>query len=365
VILAAALVACACHPDSRSRSHVTVQGARVTLELQCQAQSVLEALPLDLDGDGELARYELERTRERIAGYIGERYRLYAEPPDGGGAALALELAGLELVRPPDATADWIAARLVGTHARELERLWIRVTLFLEQNPLHRDECTLVWNALPPARFRFGEQGALWAVDPGDLPGPRPLDGWVGEGLRHILGGPDHLAFLGTLLLAAGSLRALVWIVTAFTAAHSLSLALAALELVRAPPLFVELAIALSISYVAVLNLYAKQPVARWQEALGFGLVHGLGFAGFLGELLAAEPGRLKALFGFNLGVELGQLTAVVPVALLLSLARARQGEPAGAWLAPRWLRLGGSLALGAAGLYWFVSRAGFLGFQA
>jgi len=277
-----------------------------------------------------------------------------------GSVPLTPTFERLELVRPPDATADWIQARLACTHERDLERLWIRVTLFQEVNPLHRDECTLAWNERAAARFRFGEQGALWAVDPQALPGPRPLDGWVQEGLRHILGGPDHLAFLGTLLLAAGNLCALVWIVTAFTAAHSLTLCLAALELVSVPPLLVELAIALSISYVAVLNLLAKRPVARWPEALCFGLVHGLGFAGFLRELLFAEPGVLKALVGFNIGVELGQLCAVLPVALLCAWWRRSRGARADAWLAPAWLRRAGSLFLGAAGLYWFAARAGF-----
>ena len=145
-----------------------------------------------------------------------------------------------------------------------------------------------------------------------------PLRAFLELGVDHILTGYDHLLFLLALLVVAPTLRALAWTITAFTAAHSITLALAALEVVTLPGRFVEIAIALSIAYVAAENLLRLEKRSLWLEALVFGLLHGLGFAGFLGEALRGEDDLVVPLIGFNLGVELGQLLFVVPLALLL-----------------------------------------------
>ena len=124
-----------------------------------------------------------------------------------------------------------------------------------------------------------------------------------------------------------------------------------------------ELAIALSIAYVALLNLLSPAPSSRWLEALVFGLVHGFGFAGFLGDLLFFERSIAGPLVAFNLGVELGQLCAVVLAGVLLTFLPGdrRSARAERDWLAPRWLRLSGSVAIALAGLYWFAARAGFV----
>ncbi len=173
----------------------------------------------------------------------------------------------------------------------------------------------------------------------------------VAMGVRHILTGYDHLAFLLALLLLGGRVRALVGVVTAFTVAHSLTLALAALRVVSLRPSFVEPAIALSIVYVALENLVVRDPSNRWRLTFVFGLLHGFGFAGALTDLDLPRAQLPVALFGFNLGVELGQL-AVLAV-LLPVLLRARRRE---------WFRRWGvsvlSVALALAGGVWFVGRA-------
>jgi hypothetical protein len=138
------------------------------------------------------------------------------------------------------------------------------------------------------------------------------------------------------------------------------TLALAAFDLVRAPASLVEPAIALSIAWIAAQNLFARAPRSRWIEAFAFGLVHGLGFAGAIGDALAFEPRKLFALGGFNLGVETGQLALVLPAAFLCawwSRAPAPEREEARAWLAPTWLRRGGSAVVLALGVYSFVGR--------
>jgi hypothetical protein len=137
-------------------------------------------------------------------------------------------------------------------------------------------------------------------------------------GVEHILTGFDHLLFLLALLLRGGSLGAVLGIVTAFTLAHSITLALAVLRIVSVPSAVVEPLIALSIAYIAAENILVARPVGRrWIESFLFGLVHGLGFAGALLELDLPSSTLARTLLSFNLGVEAGQLVAV---ALLLPI---------------------------------------------
>lgn len=133
-------------------------------------------------------------------------------------------------------------------------------------------------------------------------------------GFDHILGGLDHLLFVVVLLFLVGFKRQLFWTITAFTVAHSLSLGLSAIGwlALRSPP--VEAAIALSIVLVAGEALHRRQTLARRWPALvafGFGLIHGLGFAGALKDIGLPEEHFLLALLTFNLGVEAGQLLMV------------------------------------------------------
>jgi len=177
----------------------------------------------------------------------------------------------------------------------------------------------------------------------------------VGEyfplGITHILEGFDHLLFLGALVLGASRVREMLLTVTAFTLAHSITLALGVLGLVQPNALAVEVLIALSIAYVAFENLLGRAgSKARYAITLGFGLIHGLGFASALGEVGVSEQRMLPSLICFNLGVEAGQLMVLV---LLLP--------------AVRWLQRGGarrlatlrgmSAVLVAVGLIWAGER--------
>jgi len=145
-------------------------------------------------------------------------------------------------------------------------------------------------------------------------------------GIEHILTGYDHLVFLFGLVLIGGRPRAIVKAITAFTLAHSVSLALATLDVWTPSPRFIEPAIALSIAYVGVENFVVKDPEKRWRITLPFGFIHGFGFAGALVERHLPRARLPLALFGFNSGVEAGQL-AVLAVVLPLVLV-ARRYEP-------------------------------------
>ncbi|HEY2367349.1 MAG TPA: HupE/UreJ family protein, partial [Polyangiaceae bacterium] len=148
----------------------------------------------------------------------------------------------------------------------------------------------------------------------------------VALGVEHILTGWDHLLFLFGLLLLSPRLRSLGLTISAFTVAHSITLGLAAFGVWTPPSSIIEPAIALSIAWVGVENvraLVAKRAdgvaKSRWRITFPFGLVHGFGFASALRELGMSRADVPKALLGFNLGVELGQLAVVIPLALALA----------------------------------------------
>ena len=139
-------------------------------------------------------------------------------------------------------------------------------------------------------------------------------------GVEHILTGYDHILFLFALMLRGGRLRSLLGIVTAFTLAHSITLALAVLGVVVVPSAIIEPVIALSIAYVALENIFRRRAAAgRWAVSFVFGLVHGFGFAGALLELGLPPSGIVGSLMFFNLGVEAGQ--ALVVATLFPALA--------------------------------------------
>lgn len=150
---------------------------------------------------------------------------------------------------------------------------------------------------------------------------PGPFRVFLKLGVEHILLGYDHLLFLGGLLLACRRLKTMAGIITCFTLAHSITLALAALDVAALPSRFVEPMIAASIVFVGVENLFHRdrEPRSRWALTFLFGLVHGFGFASVLREIGFGAAGEvIVPLFAFNLGVELGQLAvATVAIAVL------------------------------------------------
>jgi hypothetical protein len=172
-------------------------------------------------------------------------------------------------------------------------------------------------------------------------------------GFTHILPkGLDHVLFVLGLYFGARNLRSLLLLVTGFTVAHSVTLGLASVGLVRLPAGIVEPLIALSIAWIGVENLVPRLREGRHRLLLvfGFGLLHGLGFASALSELQAPQGSFLLALLGFNVGIELGQI-AVIALALLLTGAFLRR--PAyGPWIARP-----ASLLIACMGLAWTLER--------
>jgi hypothetical protein len=176
---------------------------------------------------------------------------------------------------------------------------------------------------------------------------------YFGLGLRHILEGFDHLMFVTGLILIVGFRRRLFWTITAFTAAHSITLAASILQLVHLASAPVEFVIALSIVLVAREALDDRPSLTRrfpWAVAFVFGLIHGFGFSGALTEIgLPAEQVTLP-LLTFNLGVEAGQLSVVAVLGLVsIPASMASKRAP--------WLRTAFIYAMGITAAYWSIER--------
>ncbi len=286
----------------------------------------------------------LDAQRAAILGIINGRLSLAVD-----GQPIAAELLAIEPVPDRDA----VALRLRYPLTSVPGRVTIDCRLF-PYDPQHQtfinlyDGENLAWQGIFTADnsrsdyFTGTRQGAM-AVVRRFLP----------SGIEHIFRGPDHILFLVGLLLLGGSLSRLLLIVTAFTLAHSVTLSLAALDLLQLPADLVEPAIALSIVYVGIDNLLAGKSgrdLRAW-TAFFFGLIHGFGFASVLREFGLPTQALGWSLFSFNLGVEIGQAAIVIIVAGLLTWLRRR-------WPAlDRHLILVGSVVIIACGGWWFIER--------
>jgi hypothetical protein len=313
------------------------------------------ALEIDRDGDGLPAAREIEAARARI-----ERYALGRLAITRGGAACRIELR--ELGKASHGTQAFASLHLTGT-CPQRGRLAVRSHLYFGSP----DHSLLFEVASPAGRFA----GVLTLASPAWDEPPVPsrlatLWRFVGAGVWHVLIGYDHVAFL-LLLLLPGVLHKsesgwvvaerpreavfdLVRVVTAFTIAHSITLGLSASGAVLAPARVIELVIAGSIVAAGLLNLSTAAARGRVTLALGFGLVHGFGFASALTEMPSDGHRLLPMLAGFNVGVEIAQLM-IVAVALPVLWRLSRSRRYADTWMPAM------SLVTAAVGAVWFVDR--------
>ena len=180
---------------------------------------------------------------------------------------------------------------------------------------------------------------------------------YLALGIEHILLGIDHLLFVLALLLIVSGPWVLVKTITAFTVAHSITLGLATLGFINVPSRPVEAAIALSIAFVCVEIIHARQGRKGltyhypWVVAFAFGLLHGLGFAGALSEIGLAQPEIPVALLFFNIGVEIGQLMFVAVVIGVIWGMKRLPFEPG------EWTRAVPVYVIGTLATYWFIER--------
>ncbi|GJM22720.1 MAG: membrane protein [Planctomycetota bacterium] len=366
------------HPGSLSSSRVRVVDDTADVTLRVQVLSLLEVLPaLDANADGTVTPAEVAAHDAEIFGYVSDHYTLAvgSARDHSGGEGLLAEYVSLTALRPDEVMASTgyragaVDVQLRYRHSAPIRDLLLTCTLFFDTSPDHIDTAQIQWADGTPQHFGLNAREPTARVD---REGRGALLAYLRLGWEHILDGWDHLAFVALLVVSALSLRGLLAVITAFTLAHSITLAAVVLQWIDVSGVahMVEPAIALSIAYVAAENLLQRTaPRSRWYEAFVFGLVHGLGFAAYLGRSLLEEPARGTALLGFNLGVELGQVLVGGALCLpLLLWARTRtaskhgvQGAsgpgPARAPLAPWVVRAVTSGALLLAGMFWFFER--------
>jgi len=268
----------------------------------------------------------------------------------GGDQRLSIEWQGLELMKEEQALRLRYRIRNADSGALSID------TNLFPYDPLHQTFINVYEEGALRQQIIFNNETNAHIYYRGTTQGAiEVMKVFIPSGTHHILIGPDHILFLIGLLLLGGSWGALVRIVTAFTIGHSITLSLAALDLVTPPPSIIEPAIALSIVFVGADNLVRGdgRDLRAW-VALVFGLVHGFGFANVLREFGLPREALGWSLFSFNFGVEIGQLMVVLLVASLLAFIRHRNQ------LLGTRVAFAGSIVVIAAGAYWFVQRVFF-----
>lgn len=356
------LFACAAahaHKPSDSYLAVTAEAGRIEGQWDIALRDLEYAIGLDADGNGEITWGELSARHGDVASYALARLQVGA-----GGAACALQVTDHLVDRHSDGA--YAVMRFSGTGCTPSGRLSIRYGLFFDLDPTHRGLARIAAAGVTQTAI-FAPESAEQSFD---LVAPSlwsQIFTYLREGVWHIWIGFDHVLFLLSLLLPAVWLRAAggwqpaprfggaFWevfrIVTAFTVAHSITLSLAALELVTLPSRLVESVIAASVVLAALNNLFPVVNERRWAMAFAFGLIHGFGFASVLTDLGLPRDALLSSLFGFNLGVELGQL-AIVAAFLPLAFALRATG------FYRRIVFTGGSVVVVILAAVWLLERA-------
>lgn len=326
------LLAAVLHPAVGRAHHtsvvsvdMSVHGRVVNMEVRIDAQDLGE--PLGISPLWVPTREQVRRRVERAVRYVTDRIAV----TNGGVRCPVTPVA--TSIRDRDRSFV-LAIALQYICGRTIDDLGVRYELFFSLDPRHQGHARIrAFGTDHQYVFRDGDRQVRLRGEPSRLALFRD---YFLLGVEHIFTGYDHLAFLFSLLVIAAARpwrdgwRSAFGVVTAFTVAHSVTLAAAALGWVRLPSRWVESAIALSILYVAVQNAYRAHPRGRWMLTFVFGLVHGFGFASVLGELGLPASGRVFSLLAFNVGVEAGQILLVLlafPVLQYIRRARWRVGD--------------------------------------
>jgi hypothetical protein len=345
----------AAHGASTAYLRLAADGRPARLVVDVALRDLHDVLDLDADGDGRVTWREVRAAEPRVVALVRGTVRVRR-----GGADCETAASPLTVERHAGA----VYARVILQLSCAATGPWqVRDSLLFDRDPTHR--------ALLSVERANGATNAavLTPSQPGwqeDRSGTARFFDFVRHGMLHIWSGYDHLAFLGLLLLPAvltvrgrqyapaprsrEVLGRVLRVVTAFTAAHSLTLAAAALGWWTPPARPIEAAIAVTVVLTALANLRPAVAAHGAPLAFGFGLVHGFGFANALAELGLRGGDVAAPLAGFNVGVELGQLAVVAVVLPLLLRARtsatyARRVVPAA------------SVCTALAGIAWVVQR--------
>lgn len=347
------------HKPSDSYLSLSVQHNHIEGQWDIALRDLDNAIDLDSDGDGQLTWGEVRSKHDEIGTYALSRLALSTHHE-------ACTTRIVENLIDHHTDGAYAVLRFHANCGRAVEQLGVEYRLLFDIDAQHKGLLRLSQGGQTSTAI-FSQESPSQEFSLAERSPWNESVQFIHEGIWHIWLGFDHVLFLLALLLpavlvrtdgrwqAAGEFSAVSWnvvsIVTAFTVAHSLTLSLAALDVVRLPSRLVESTIAASVVLAGLGNLYPMMTSRRWMVAFGFGLIHGFGFAAVLTDLGLPQQSLLLSLVSFNVGVEIGQLaivTAFLPLAYLLRRS----------WSYPRLVLTGGSLAVIAIALVWFTERA-------
>jgi hypothetical protein len=307
------------HKPSDSYLTLQLKATQVSGQWDFALRDLEYAIGLDANEDGAITWGELRAARATITAYALDRLRLELD-----GAPTALRVTDLQVDHHTDGAYAVLGFETEAPHPPVSIEVDYRALFDID--PQHRGLLRLEAGARTHLAV-FSPERCAQTFDLAGAAHRRHFLTFVREGVWHLWAGFDHLLFLIALLLPAvfgheaGRWQAVLAfrpaflnvlkIVTAFTAAHSLTLSLATMELVTLPSRLVESAIAASVILAAVNNVRRLVGERGWLVAFGFGLIHGFGFANALADLGLSQGTLALALVGFNAGVEAGQLAAV------------------------------------------------------
>ncbi len=369
------VAACACpraawaHKPSDAYLALSVSGAVVSVRWDLALRDLDDELGLDRDENGTITWGEARSGAAAVSAAAWPALEVRAGDGDGAICTQVGADAPPAIVRHTDGA--YLVLRRELSCGAPPRALALRYGLFFARDPQHRAVVRVDSGAASRSLVLSATQREA-RVDLADpAPGRRAFLTMLREGASHIAQGYDHLLFLFALLLpsvlarrpgrpglvpVAGLRPALLdvlRVVTAFTAAHSLTLSLAALDVVRLPARLVESAIAASVVFAAVGNLRPARRASRrrWAAAFVLGLMHGFGFSAALSDLELGRGALVVSLLGFNVGVELGQLALVI-VTVPLAFAARRT------WFYRRVVLGLGSIGIACVALVWLAERA-------
>ena len=328
------------HPFSQSNSILLVGGGDVRAMLTLDLLDLHSMPDLDRNHDDVISYAELDAAIERVSSAVLRNFLVRSAGPPTGTTVERYQLT----------TETRVRLELLYRFPRDVTTVEVTSTLDQITQPNHRHLMSLSsGGSTHEAVLEAGRPTAHFDTTGGSSH-LRTFTSFLWLGVEHIFTGYDHLAFLVGLLIATGSFRALVKIVTSFTIAHSVTLGLATFDAVVLPTKLTESLIALSIAYVAAENLLRSQAIERYRVTFLFGLIHGFGFSTILREMQLPRANLALSLFSFNAGVEVGQLAfvaVVFPAMLYLTASR---------WRAE--IRSAVSFGVVCLSMYWFVQRA-------
>ena len=366
LVIVAACAAMSAHAHKPSDSYLSLTTQSSSDDVRAHWDIALRDLELavgiDTNRDGAITWGELRGHEAAIFDYALQRLRLRA---DGASCPIARG----DMLVDSHSDGAYAVLQFAAHCAAPPRQLEVGYHLLFDLDPSHRGLLGLTADGQTRSAVLSPEQ-PLQAFD---LKHASPLHQFlqfVGDGMHHIWIGYDHMLFLISLLLPAvlvrreghwipvGTLRSALLsvfaVVSAFTVSHSITLTLAALGVVGLPSRLVESGIALSVLLAALNNVWPQVTRRVWMLAFFFGLVHGFGFASVLNDLGLPRDALAISLAGFNIGVELGQLTVVLILVPLIFVFRQRR------FYRPVVL-VGGSCAIAFVAALWFLQRA--LGF--